>query len=80
MTGVVTDRGERISTGCVVSNVSTPVLYNELIGVDKSPKEKYDEMRGSTIGPSSFTLYIGMDMHPGRARNTGDDQLYSRAR
>ena len=64
VTAVVTDRGEKLTTTCVVSNVSTPVMYNELIGVNRSPKEKYDEMRGSTIGPSSFTLYIGMDCTP----------------
>ena len=51
MTAVVTDRGEKLTTTCVVSNVSTPVMYNELIGVDRSPKEKYDEMRGSTWSP-----------------------------
>jgi prolycopene isomerase len=61
---VVTDRGERIAAGCVISNISTPVMYNELIGAESTPKEKYDEMRGSTIGPSSFTLYIGMDCTP----------------
>jgi phytoene dehydrogenase-like protein len=61
---VVTDRGERLETTCVVSNISSPVMYNELIGIDSTPKEKYDEMRGSTIGPSSFTLYIGMDCTP----------------
>lgn len=64
VSAVVTERGERIPTGCVVANISTPVLYNELIGVEESPKEKYEEMSGRTIGPSSFTLYIGMDCTP----------------
>jgi prolycopene isomerase len=48
----------------VVSNVSTLVTYTQLIDPALVSDETFAAMSGSTIGPSSLTLYIGLDCRP----------------
>jgi prolycopene isomerase len=64
ITGVVTERGETIRAPYVVSNASTLAVYTELIDPEHVPQEKLKELGGSTVGPSSLTLYIGLDCEP----------------
>jgi len=59
--GVVTDDGEEIPARFVVSNVSPVATYLQLIGRDLVPEEALTEMRGRSLGPSAFTVYMGFD-------------------
>lgn len=65
ITGVVTEHGETIKTSYVVSNASTVSVYTELIDPQHVPEEQLKILSGSTVGPSSFTLYVGLDCDPG---------------
>lgn len=64
ITGVVTEHGETITANYVVSNASTLTVYTELIDPVHVPEEQLKVLGGSTIGPSSLTLYIGLDCEP----------------
>lgn len=59
--GVVTEHGETIRVPYVVSNASTLAVYTELIDPEHVPRDKMKELGGSTVGPSSLTLYVGLD-------------------
>jgi phytoene dehydrogenase-like protein len=62
--GVITEHDERASCRYVVSNASTVQTYLELIGDDEVPAAALDSLRGASIGPSAFTLYLGFDCEP----------------
>lgn len=62
--GIVTDSGETIAADYVVSNASTLTVYTEMIEPEHVPAEQFEVLSGSTIGPSSLTLYIGLDCEP----------------
>jgi prolycopene isomerase len=64
VTGVVTADGETIPADYVVSNASTITVYTEMIDPEHVPAEQFEILGGSTIGPSSLTLYIGLDCEP----------------
>ena len=64
VTGVVTEQGDTIATDYVVSNASTLAVYTEMIDPEHVPEEQFKILGGSTIGPSSFTLFIGLDCEP----------------
>jgi phytoene dehydrogenase-like protein len=64
VTGGVDDRGEIVSTQCVVSNASKITTYTDLIGSENVPVEAFAEMRGSSIGASAVTVYVGFDKSP----------------
>lgn len=59
--GVITEHGERIETRYVVSNVSPVATYTRLIDPSLVPEGVFQEMRGRTLSPSAFVLYIGFD-------------------
>lgn len=62
--GVVTEDGQAISADYIVSNASTLAVYTEMIDSEHVPAEQLEILSGSTIGPSSLTLYIGLDCEP----------------
>jgi len=64
VTGVVTEDGETIETGYVISNASTLTVYTEMIDPQHVPEEQFKILGGSTVGPSSLTLYVGLDCDP----------------
>jgi len=64
VTGVVTEHGETITTSYIVSNASTVSVYTEMIEPEHVPAEELKKLGGSTVGPSSITLYIGLDCEP----------------
>jgi len=64
--GVQTDDGEEISARFVVSNVSPVATYLQLIGAGQVPEQTLTEMRGRSLGPSAFTLYMGFDCEHGK--------------
>lgn len=64
VTGVVTEYGETIPTKYIISNASTLSVYTELIDPEHVPEEQLKVLSGSTVGPSSLTVFIGLDCEP----------------
>lgn len=59
--GVITESGDLIESSYVISNASTLDTYVEMIDHEELPEELFKILGGSTIGPSSLTIYIGLD-------------------
>lgn len=64
VSGVLTEHGDLIYTGYVVSNASSLDTYIELMATEETGQEQLRILGGSTVGPSSLTLYIGLDCAP----------------
>jgi phytoene dehydrogenase-like protein len=62
--GVVTEQGERINSRYVVSNVSPVATYTRLLDPESVPENVFFEMRGRSLSPSGFVLFIGFDREP----------------
>lgn len=62
--GVVTENGEVIACKYVVSNASSVETYVDLLEAEPAVASEIKKMAGSTVGPSSLTLYIGLDCPP----------------
>ncbi len=62
--GVETEQGDVIHTKAVVSNASSIDTYVELVGEEHVPEEQFKVLGGQTVGPSSLTLYVGLDCEP----------------
>jgi phytoene dehydrogenase-like protein len=60
-TGVVTASGEVIKARQIVSNASPLTVYTEMIDRAHVPKGQLKSFNGSTIGPSTFILYVALD-------------------
>lgn len=63
--GVLTEHGDRYEADHVVSNVSQILTYVELMEPEHVPGGVFREMRGRSLSPSAFTLFIGLDCEPG---------------
>jgi len=63
--GVITDDGDRIPAKAVVSNAAQVTTYVELIDADHVPDGVVREMRGRSLSPSAFQMFIGFDCEPG---------------
>ncbi len=63
--GVETEEGDEIRTDRVVSNAGTFNTYVELIDREHVPTEQLQALGARTVGPSAFTVYIGLDCDPG---------------
>ena len=63
--GVITDDGEEIPTKYIVSNVSPIATYLQLMDPGQAPQSALTEMRGRSLGPSAFILFMGFDCEPG---------------
>ncbi|NLW90258.1 MAG: NAD(P)/FAD-dependent oxidoreductase [Syntrophomonadaceae bacterium] len=61
VTGVYTSDDVLIRTRAVVSNASSLDTYLEFMEPAALKPDKMNELRGSTVGPSSFTIYVGLD-------------------
>lgn len=59
--GVETDEGEVIPTRLVISNVSKIATYVDLVDPGRVPPAALDELRQARVGPSAFTVYMGLD-------------------
>lgn len=64
VSGVMTDDGNTISCDYVVSNASTLHTYIELIDRQHVPPGQMEQFKSASIGPSAFTLYVGLDCDP----------------
>ena len=62
--GVVTEHGEKIGCRFVVSNASQVLTYIQMVGPEYTPPGVLEEMRGRSLSPSAFTLYMGLDCEP----------------
>ncbi len=63
--GVVTATGEEITSAYVVSNASAISTYVNMMDPGSTPEIIREQMKGSSIGPSFFTIYMGLDGEPG---------------
>lgn len=59
--GVVTEDGEQVSTRYVVSNASPVVTYLQLIDSSCVPRSVLNELRGRSLSPSAFVIFMGCD-------------------
>ncbi len=62
--GVATEDGDVIDCKYVVSNASSVETYVDLMEPSPAADQEIQKMAGSTVGPSSLTLYIGLDCSP----------------
>ena len=62
--GIVTEFGEEISTGQVISNASTVVTFGDLLDTPVMPEGISKDFKSRDIGTSAFCLYLGMDKTP----------------
>jgi len=60
----VTEFGEEISTGQVISNASTVVTFGDLLDTPVMPEGISKDFKSRDIGTSAFCLYLGMDKTP----------------
>ena len=63
--GVITEEGEKIVASHVVSNASTVRTYIDMMDPENIPESQLKAFRAMTIGPSAFTVYLGLDCAPG---------------
>ena len=62
--GVVTEDGQRFSTNYVISNASSLTTYLGLIDREHVPEKQLKILGASTIGPSAFSVYTGLECEP----------------
>ena len=62
--GVETEYGDVIKAKAVVSNASSIDTYVELIDEEHVPQEQFKILAGQTVGPSSLTIFVGLDCEP----------------
>jgi prolycopene isomerase len=62
--GVVTDQGDVVSSGYIVSNASPMVTYGQLIGEEQIPEKTITEVKSRPLSTSAFTLFVGFDCDP----------------
>lgn len=63
--GVLTEDGDFAGTSYVVSNASTIHTCIDLIDREELPAGQLEAFRSSSIGPSAFSVYMGLDCEPG---------------
>jgi prolycopene isomerase len=64
VTGVATAEGETIRARQVVSNASKIATYVDMLAPDQVPAAVWGELKRTSISPSAFTLYLGLDQPP----------------
>lgn len=65
VTGVTTEHGDTVETRRVLSNASVIETYVNLMDPDQVPAEALEAYKSRNVGPSAFTLYMGLDCEPG---------------
>ena len=58
---VVAATGEEFGAKHIVADISPLTVYKEMIEPGKVPQDALDQLRGSEIGPSTFTVFVGLD-------------------
>jgi phytoene dehydrogenase-like protein len=59
--GIITENGEEILCDYIISNAGTFTTYVDLLSPEDTPTTELQSLGTQTIGPSAFTLYIGLD-------------------
>ncbi|CFX14247.1 Uncharacterized [Syntrophomonas zehnderi OL-4] len=59
--GVRTSDDDFIPVNYVISNASSVMTYTELIDTQEVPEQQYEILKGSTVGVSALTMFIGLD-------------------
>lgn len=59
--GVITEDGDHIPANHVISNASQVSTYVQLIDPEHVPNEALREIRGRTLSPSAFVMFVGFD-------------------
>ena len=62
--GVITEKGEEITTDHIISNASTIITYFDLIGREHVPAGQIRALGSGSTGPSAFCIYAGLDCEP----------------
>lgn len=62
VTGVLTEKGDKILADYIISNISPYETCYNLIGEDKVPKWYLDLLNDMTPGGSLFNVYLGLDI------------------
>jgi prolycopene isomerase len=62
--GVRTADGETYQAGQVISNASKIATYVDMLEPDQVPGAVWGELKRTSISPSAFTLYLGLDQPP----------------
>ncbi len=62
--GVITEKGEEITSRCVVSNASKISTFVDLMDPEHVPAEVTKEMRQISIAQGALVLYMGLDCPP----------------
>ena len=62
--GVATAAGDTLRAKHVVSNASKIATYIDMLDPDEVPAAVWGELKRTSISPSAFTLYLGLDQPP----------------
>jgi phytoene dehydrogenase-like protein len=62
--GVRTADGQTYQAGQVISNASKIATYVDMLEPDQVPAAVWGELKRTSISPSAFTLYLGLDQPP----------------
>ena len=63
--GVVAEDNEVITASAVISNASTVRTYIDMMDHQDIPESELKSFKTMTVGPSAFTVYLGLDCEPG---------------
>lgn len=66
VTGVVSEFGEEFKAPLVLSNADPVTTCRSLIGEEHVPAKFWRRLRSTSIGPSSFNVYLGLAEPPDR--------------
>jgi prolycopene isomerase len=62
VTGVLTEKGEKIEASYVISNVNPITTCAQMIGVDKCPSSFFQALQTKEIAIGSCCVYMGIDV------------------
>ena len=62
--GVAIAGGETIQARQVISNASKIATFVEMLDPDQVPETVWGELKRTSLSPSAFTLYLGLDQPP----------------
>jgi phytoene dehydrogenase-like protein len=62
VTGVVTDKDEKIDSNYIISNVNPMTTCAEMIGVDKCPSTIFQTMNTKEMAIGTICVYMGLDV------------------
>jgi phytoene dehydrogenase-like protein len=64
VTGVMTENGDTITCGQIISNASSVVTFGDLLDTPVMPEGISQDFKSRDLGTSAFCLYLGVDCTP----------------